>query len=98
MEVTIVHVQVKPEHIDDFIEASRLNHEASVREPGNLRFDVLQLKEDPARFVLYEAYRNSADAAAHKQTEHYKRWRDRVADWMAQPREGVPYNGLYPNP
>ncbi len=96
MEVTIVHVQVKPENIDDFIEATRLNHGASIQESGNLRFDVLQLKEDPSRFVLYEAYQSLADAAAHKETEHYQRWRESVADWMAQPREGVPYEGLFP--
>lgn len=96
VEVTIVHVQVKPENIDDFIEATRLNHGASIQESGNLRFDVLQLKEDPSRFVLYEAYQSLADAAAHKETEHYQRWRESVADWMAQPREGVPYEGLFP--
>ncbi|MDH5444057.1 MAG: antibiotic biosynthesis monooxygenase [Gammaproteobacteria bacterium] len=96
MNVTIVHVHVKPENIEDFIEASRLNHEASVQEAGNARFDVLQSSEDPGRFVLYEAYANQAAAVAHKETAHYLRWRDTVADWMAEPRQGVPYSGLFP--
>jgi len=96
MHVTLVHVQVRPDRIDDFIEATRANHEASIREPGNLRFDVLQATEDPARFILYEAYRSAADAAAHKETAHYRTWRDRVADWMAAPRRGEPMNGLFP--
>jgi autoinducer 2-degrading protein len=96
MHVTLVHVQVKPEHIRDFIEASRLNHEASVREPGNRRFDVLQSADDPTKFVLYEAYVNAHDAAAHKTSPHYLKWRDTVAPWMATPRQGVPYQGLYP--
>ncbi|HHH46186.1 MAG TPA: antibiotic biosynthesis monooxygenase, partial [Thiotrichales bacterium] len=96
MHVTIVHVHVKPEHIEDFIAATRENHLASVREPGNLRFDVLQSEEDPARFVLYEAYVDEAAAAAHKETDHYLRWRERVADWMAEPRRGVRYRGLLP--
>ncbi|ROR34444.1 antibiotic biosynthesis monooxygenase [Inmirania thermothiophila] len=96
MHVTIVHVRVRPEHVDDFIEATRANHEASVREPGNLRFDVLQSAEDPTRFVLYEAYRSAEDAAAHKETAHYRRWRDAVAGWMAEPRRGEPYRGLFP--
>jgi len=96
MHVTLVHVTVRPEHIDDFIAATRRNHEASIREPGNRRFDVLQSPDDPARFVLYEAYRDAADAAAHKQTAHYLAWRDTVADWMAEPRRGVPFNGLLP--
>lgn len=96
MHVTLVHVRVKPEHVADFIAATRDNHLASVREAGNRRFDVLQSPEEPTRFVLYEAYANEADALAHKQSAHYLRWRDMVADWMAEPRQGVRYHGLYP--
>jgi autoinducer 2-degrading protein len=96
MQVTIVHVTVKPDNIDDFIEASRLNHELSVTEPGNRRFDVLQSADNPTQFVLYEAYKNADEAAKHKETDHYKQWRETVAEWMAQPRQGVPYNGLFP--
>lgn len=98
MQVTIVHVHVKADHVDDFIDATRLNHEASVKEPGNLRFDVLQSAQDPTRFVLYEAYATEQAAAAHKQTPHYLTWRDTVALWMVTPREGVPYHGLFPKP
>ncbi|MFQ5642574.1 MAG: antibiotic biosynthesis monooxygenase [Thiogranum sp.] len=97
MFVTLVQVHVIPEHIRDFIAASAANHAASVQEPGNLRFDILQSPEDPGHFVLYEAYRSSRDAAAHKETDHYRIWRDTVADWMAQPRQGISYHGLYPH-
>ena len=96
MIVTIVHVEVKPEYVDDFIKATTENHLLSVKEPGNLRFDVLQLTENPLRFALYEAYENVADAAAHKVTAHYLDWRVKVADWMASPREGMKYQGLLP--
>lgn len=97
MQVTLVYVQIKPEHIGDFMTAARANHEASVRENGNRRFDVLQLAEDPTQFLLYEAYATAADAAAHKQTPHYFRWRETVEPWMAAPRRGVAYNGLFPD-
>ena len=96
MFVTLVHVHVKPEHLAEFIEAARANHLASVRESGNLRFDVLQSTEDETRFVLYEAYRDEAAAKAHKETAHYAAWRDAVASWMAEPRLGVRYDGLLP--
>lgn len=96
MHVTLVHVRVKPERIAEFIEATRRNHEASIAEPGNRRFDILRSPEDPARFVLYEAYAEAADAAAHKQTAHYAAWRDAVADMMAEPRRGEPWHCLYP--
>lgn len=96
MHVTLVRVRVKPDHIESFINETRANHAASLREAGCLRFDVLQSPDDPARFVLYEAYRSAADAAAHKETLHYLSWRERVAPWMAEPRQGIRYNGLFP--
>ncbi|MBL8489987.1 MAG: antibiotic biosynthesis monooxygenase [Rhodocyclaceae bacterium] len=96
MHVTLVHVRVKPESLAAFLEATRANHEASVKEPGNRRFDILQAPEDPTRFILYEAYASAADAAAHKQTAHYAAWRDAVAGMMAEPRQGEPMNGLFP--
>jgi (4S)-4-hydroxy-5-phosphonooxypentane-2,3-dione isomerase len=96
MHVALVHVQVKPERIADFVAATRANREGSVREPGNRRFDVLQDPDDPGHFILYEAYASAEDAAAHKQTAHYARWRDTVAQMMAQPRQGLPMIGLFP--
>lgn len=96
MQVTIVHVHVKAENVEDFIQATRLNHEASIKESGNRRFDVLQLADDQSHFVLYEAYATAADAAAHKETAHYLAWRETVAEWMAEPRQGIVYNGLFP--
>ncbi len=96
MYVTLVHVHVKPEFVPPFIEVTRVNHENSTREPGNRRFDILQQADDPTRFVLVEAYNTVEDAAAHKKTAHYAAWRDAVADWMAEPRKGVQYNGLFP--
>lgn len=96
MYVTIVHVSVKPENVDAFKEACRLNHEGSVQEPGNMRFDILQSANEPTKFVLYEAYKTQQDAAAHKETAHYLAWREIVADWMAEPRQGIAFYGLYP--
>jgi len=96
MYVTIVHVSVTADKVEVFREATRLNHEKSVREAGNVRFDILQSADDPTRFVLYEAYKTREDAAAHKETAHYQTWRDTVADWMAELRKGVVYDGLFP--
>jgi autoinducer 2-degrading protein len=96
MHVTLVHVRVRPEDVDAFIVATRINHQESVNEPGNRRFDVLQAPDDPARFILYEAYVSPAEAAAHKETAHYLAWRDAVAGMMAEPRRGEPMNGLLP--
>ena len=58
MIVTFVHVWVKPDHIDDFINASTENHQNSIQEPGNLRFDLLQDASDASKFVIYEWHAN----------------------------------------
>jgi autoinducer 2-degrading protein len=96
MVVTTVRVNVKPEHVDEFVDATVANHERSVKEPGNMRFDILRADDDPGLFLLYEAYETAKHAAAHKDTEHYRRWRDTVAPWMAEPRTGTKYTAIRP--
>ena len=96
MFVTLVHVHVKPDAIDPFLDATRVNHEASIREPGNVRFDVIRSVDDPNRFVLYEWYVDEDAAKAHKLTPHYEAWREAVTEWLAEPRFGVRYIGLLP--
>jgi len=96
MHVTLVDVHVKVENIDAFIAATADNHRASIEEAGNRRFDILQDPDDPGHFILYEAYVSAEEAARHKETQHYLTWRETVADWMATPRKGIPFNGLYP--
>jgi (4S)-4-hydroxy-5-phosphonooxypentane-2,3-dione isomerase len=96
MHIVHVAVHVKPEHVDAFCRASEDNARHSLEEPGCLRFDVAQSADDPTRFVLVEVYRREADVADHKETAHYKRWRDAVADMMAAPREGKKYVNVFP--
>lgn len=96
MYVTIVTLHVKPEHLGEFLRAVQANHEASVREPGNLRFDVLRSHEDPCRFVLYEAYVSAEAAAAHRQTPHFLAWQAVVPAWFSQPRTASVFDGLHP--
>ena len=96
MVVTIVEVHVKPENIEPFIAATMENHKGSVKERGNMRFDVLQSPQDPSLFLLYEAYDSEQSAAAHKATSHYLKWKDTVAAWMVVPRKGVSYRVICP--
>jgi (4S)-4-hydroxy-5-phosphonooxypentane-2,3-dione isomerase len=96
MLVVHVHVKVKPDFIEDFRNATVANARASREEPGIARFDVLQQSDDPSRFVLVEAYRTADAPAAHKETAHYKTWRDTVADMMAEPRQSVKFTNLDP--
>jgi (4S)-4-hydroxy-5-phosphonooxypentane-2,3-dione isomerase len=96
MLVIHIHVQVKPECVDAFKQATLANARASLREPGVARFDVVQQQDDPARFVFVEVYRDVAAAAAHKETAHYPVWRDAVAPMMAAPRQSMKYDNVFP--
>ncbi len=96
MYIVQVSVHVKPEYVDAFREAALENARNSVQEPGIARFDVLQQLDDPQRFTLIEVYRSPEGQARHRETAHYARWRDAVADMMAEPRSAVKYGNAFP--
>jgi autoinducer 2-degrading protein len=96
MHIVLVQVHVKPESVEAFKEATIENASNSVREPGVARFDVIQQDADPARFMLVEVYHDEAGAAAHKETAHYAKWRDAVAEMMAEPRRGIKFTNVFP--
>jgi autoinducer 2-degrading protein len=96
MFIVHVQVQVKPECVEAFKQATLANARASLLEPGVARFDVVQQQDDPARFVFVEVYRDAAAAAAHKETAHYPVWRDTVAPMMAAPRRSVKFDNVFP--
>jgi quinol monooxygenase YgiN len=95
----IVHVfaHVKPDQCEAFKSATLENSHNSVQEPGVARFDVIQQQDDPTRFVLVEVYRTPDDPARHKETAHYQKWRDAVADMMAEPRTSIKYTNVFPD-
>ena len=96
MLIVHVHVRVKPEYVEGFKQATLANARESIREPGVARFDCVQQQDDPTRFVLVEAYRTPEAPTAHKETAHYKAWRDAVAPMMAEPRTSVKFTNLFP--
>jgi autoinducer 2-degrading protein len=96
MHILLVHLQVKPENIEEFKLATLENARNSIQEEGVVRFDVLQQADSPARFVLVEVYQAPEDHAKHRETRHYQVWRDAVVDWMVEPRVGIKYSNLFP--
>ena len=97
MLVVHVFVHVKPDQAEAFEAATLENARNSVMEPGVARFDVIRRQDDPNRFVLVEVYRTSEDPARHKETAHYQKWRDTVADMMAEPRTSIKYANVFPD-
>jgi (4S)-4-hydroxy-5-phosphonooxypentane-2,3-dione isomerase len=97
MIIALVHVHVKAESVDGFSRATVVNASHSVKEPGIARFDVIQQRDDPTRFVLIEAYRTEAAVIAHKETAHYLAWRESVTPMMAEPRTFVRHVNIAPD-
>jgi (4S)-4-hydroxy-5-phosphonooxypentane-2,3-dione isomerase len=97
MLIVHVHVHVKPECVQAFKEASLANARESIKETGIARFDVAQQQDDPTRFVLVEAYRTPEAPAAHKETAHYRTWRDAVTSMMAEARSSVKFTNVFPD-
>jgi len=97
MLVVHVHVHVKPDSVEAFKLTTKENAQASVREPGIARFDVIQQADDSTRFILVEVYRTAEAPARHKDTPHYARWRNAVVDMMAEPRTSVKYTNIFPD-
>ena len=96
MQIVLVHVSVKSQFVEAFKEASMENASQSVKEAGVARFDVIQQTENPTKFVLVEVYKTAEAPAAHKETAHYARWRDTVAEMMSEPRQGIKYTNIFP--
>jgi len=96
MLIILVQVHVKPDCVEAFRSATIENAQQSLLEPGIARFDLLQESEDPTRFTLVEGYRSADAPAKHKETAHYKTWRDAVAPLMAEPRSSVKFMSIFP--
>lgn len=89
MIVRIVTCRVKPGMEEAFEAATTENHRGTVSEPGAFRFDVLKDIDSPGTYYLYEVYRDQAATVAHKETEHYRKWRKTVAELQSADRESV---------
>ena len=97
MFIVHVFVHVKENQVEAFKKATIENAQNSLMEPGIARFDVVQQQDDPTHFVLMEMYRTPEDPARHKETAHYKKWKETVAGMMAEPRSSIKYSNVFPS-
>jgi len=82
-----VKVRVKPEGRQRFLEAIEVDALGSeADEPGCLRFNVLQDRQDENVYYFYEVYKDEAAIEAHRAAPHYAIWRA-AADTLDGPTE-----------
>lgn len=95
MYIVIVYINVKKEYIEEFEKNTVENATNSMKEEGVVRFDFLKQMDEPSKFVLIEVYKSQEDALKHKETPHYKKWRETVEIMMEQPRKSVKYREVF---
>ena len=97
MLILIVNLHVKPELVEAFREATIENARNSRKEPGIVRFDLLQQSDDPTRFALVEVYRDADAPTRHRESAHYNAWVQKVPDMLVEPRTRTFYSNVSPS-
>lgn len=69
----VVRFETKPDWAERWPEFVRSFTEATRAEPGNLWFDWSRSLENPAEYILVEAFRDSDAGSAHVNSDHFKR-------------------------
>jgi quinol monooxygenase YgiN len=78
--VNMVTFEVPADGMTRFLQISKTNSQASVKEPGCASFDVLLVKDQPNVVVLIETYRDQAGYDAHRVTPHFQAFVKGVAE------------------
>jgi quinol monooxygenase YgiN len=88
MFAAICRFQIKPEHRQAFVEALVHHGRAAVPvEPGTLRFDVIEDRNDANCVFLYEAYADTDAFQAHLQGPSHQELVQTLTahDWLLTP-------------
>ncbi|GFP74513.1 putative quinol monooxygenase [Clostridium fungisolvens] len=91
MIVKSVTFYIKPEYIEEFIEATLENQRYSLKEEGIKAFDFLRDSDDASKFLLYEVYESEKAMEEHLKTEHFNKWINNVEGYFLSPRERSVY-------
>jgi quinol monooxygenase YgiN len=94
MYSVIVHSHIQEKHVERFREVTLENAEASRREEGCVRFDVIQQADDPTRFTFIEMFKSEKAGVIHKETSHFKKWLEQAVPLMIEPRTRVIYKDV----
>lgn len=73
MLITSIVFTFSPQDSDKAATILRELRDASIKEPGVVRFEVGRSEGKPNVFALWEVYRDQEAVTAHRSTEHYQR-------------------------
>jgi len=92
----LVFVTVKHGQEATFLRAAAANRTGSLKEPGNLRFEIYQSTETPQDFLFAEKYKSLEDATSHRQTPHFLEFLKILETVQAFPRRREPGSDVPP--
>jgi (4S)-4-hydroxy-5-phosphonooxypentane-2,3-dione isomerase len=84
LQVNAVDIDVAPGQIDAYLAALKENGAASVKEPGCHDFFITVSQKDPNHVFIVEVYDNAAAAAAHRETDHFKKYAATTKEMVAK--------------
>ena len=92
----VVYIAVRPGHEAAFLEGAFANQAGSIREPGNLRFEMYRNAENPCEFLFAEKYDSADSVTAHRQTPHFQSFFKVLEQVQQFPRRREPGNFVPP--
>jgi (4S)-4-hydroxy-5-phosphonooxypentane-2,3-dione isomerase len=81
--INAVDLVIVPSEMSKFVEAIKDNGANAVKEPGCREFNITVLANRPNHVFLYEVYDNEAALAAHRNTEHFKKYMATTGNMVA---------------
>lgn len=95
MVIVQIYLTVKKSSIEDFIRFTNDNVSNSVKESGVKRFEFFRDLDSDNKFILFEMFYSLEDQNKHRETAHYKRWKENTADMLEVPytRSSLSYEG-----
>jgi quinol monooxygenase YgiN len=90
----VTHVDVPPPRKDEVIVLLRQLIDDSVKEPGNLVFEVVQQTSRPNHFTVIEAWTDRAALDAHQMAAHTRQFRDKLGPMLGAPHDDRVYGQI----
>ena len=85
MRVIVASFKVKPDCVDAFIAAAKVDAESSVaNESGCHQFDVNVDPENPTHFSFYEVYDDQDAIDVHRAAPHFKTFFDTIQNLIEE--------------
>ena len=96
MIIMQVMLRVKPDQIDAFKKATQEIVEASLKEPGCIRFEVYQQEDIENKFLFWQIFTDEKAADTHLASVHAKKWSEATKALITGTGTGSQFKAVFP--